>query len=69
MKEQNINLTIKPFGPRNGEYYSLPKCTFNNPNPCIAPNNLVTYQTGKEHLLIVILMVVDQKIFVILFLV
>lgn len=22
MKEQNINLTIKPFGPRNGEYYS-----------------------------------------------
>jgi hypothetical protein len=21
MKEQNINLTIKPFGPRNGEYY------------------------------------------------
>nr|MBP9121300.1 T9SS type A sorting domain-containing protein [Ignavibacterium sp.] len=23
----------------------LPKCTFNNPNPCIAPNNLVTYET------------------------
>ena len=22
MKEQNINLTIKPFGPRNGEYYN-----------------------------------------------
>jgi hypothetical protein len=23
MKEQNINLTIKPFGPRNGEYYII----------------------------------------------
>jgi hypothetical protein len=28
MKEQNINLTIKPFGPRNGEYYKRPSHKF-----------------------------------------